>query len=289
MYYTIKNVFMSFCSNSISEEQNNMKYLLLSIKKSPLLILFFIQLIFIHTIYANTITDEERQSLEEQYADDSSLFDEPYLDNEPIVDDDTSLNNDALSDDKSFAADELYSDAEFIFDDEDSFLSEEPIDESPYIDEYDDDFLFEAPALIFEVPVFEPRSFYDIFPNLTYYEKYEVLSDYGMRNSFEKTDSPILTPNPDSGIDLLSGIMLKNPSHIIEALILLPYEEKEFDMLDIYNALRRIENIKEQQIPLRDGSAINIFVDTTRLESAQRRRPIPDPPFAKTLPLSETM
>jgi hypothetical protein len=30
-------------------------------------------------------------------------------------------------------------------------------------------------------------------------------------------------------------------------------------------------------------------MDTTRIESAQRRRPVPDPPHADTLPFSETM
>lgn len=115
------------------------------------------------------------------------------------------------------------------------------------------------------------------------------MSDSGIRHAFERDGSPLLTPDPDLGIDLFGSVMRKNPTHIIEALVLVSYNERELDMLDIYNALGRIEHLKDQTIPLRDGRIINIFNNTTRLESAQRRRAVPDPPPADTLPFSETM
>jgi len=155
--------------------------------------------------------------------------------------------------------------------------------------EEEDTFFFEAPDLIIEVPVFEPRSFDEIFPSISRSQRRAVLRSTGLRYSFENGGSPMLIPASGSGIDLFGSVMQKNPSHIVEALVVVPYNERELDMLDIYNALGRIENIKDQTIPLRNGENASVFINTTRLESAQNRRPIPDPPPANELPYSETM
>jgi len=162
-----------------------------------------------------------------------------------------------------------------------------PPDDDPLLD--DDSFLFEAPPLIFEVaPILEPRSFDDIFPNFSRSKKRMVMDDEGLRYSFEKDGSPMLIPNPASGIDLLSKVMAKRPSHVIEALVVVPYDKRELDMLDIYNALGRVRNIKDHTIALEDREMI-IFTETTRLVSARNRKPVPDPPPTNTLPYEETM
>jgi hypothetical protein len=158
--------------------------------------------------------------------------------------------------------------------------------DEPYLD--DDLPVFEAPPLILEVPGFESRSFDDIFPGLSRGEKLNVMDKGGVRYAFEKNNTPMMIPAPDSGIDLLTSVMSRKPSHIIEALVVVPYIKRELDFLDIYNALRRIKNIQDHTITVR-GNNVKLFVDTTRIESAQRRRPVPDPPRADTLPFSETM
>ena len=184
-----------------------------------------------------------------------------------------------IGDDELFLSDDLLRD-------DDPLISNEP---SP-LDDLDDldSFVFEAPPLILEVPGFETRSFKDIFSGLSQGQKSIVMSSRGLRYSFEKDGSPMLMPNPDSGINLLSTVMAKKPSHIIEALIVVPYNRRELDFLDIYNALRKIKNIQNHTLSIR-GNDVKLFMDTTRLESAQRRRPIADPPPADKLPLSETM
>jgi hypothetical protein len=168
--------------------------------------------------------------------------------------------------------------------------AESPLDsENPPVDDDElDIFDFEAPPLIFEVPGFELRSLNNVFPDLTLVQRAAVMNGRGARYSFEKDGSPSLIPGADSGINLLSSVMSKKPSHIIEALIVVPCNRRELDFLDIYNALRRIKNIQDHTLPIR-GNDVKIFMDTTRLESAQRRRPVPDPPHADTLPNSETM
>jgi hypothetical protein len=172
-----------------------------------------------------------------------------------------------------------------------NFLSgEEPIFNDEEASLSDEGIIFEAPSLIFEVPpfIFEPRSFDNIFPNFSRRQRAMVFSNDGLKHYFEKDGFPILLPSPDSGIDLLSSVMAKKPSHIIEALVLVPYIERELDMLDVYNALRRIENLKNYSVPI-NGKEINIFEETTRLESAKNRKSIADPPPADMLPYTETL
>jgi len=163
-----------------------------------------------------------------------------------------------------------------------------PPDEEPLPD--DDSFFFEAPPLVFEVaPILEPRSFDDIFPNFSRNKKRMVMGEPGLRYSFEKDGSPTLIPHPDSGIDLINSVMAKRPSHVVEALVVVPYDKRELDMLDIYNALGRVKNIKDHRIYLEDDREMIIFTETTRLVSARDRKPVPDPPPTDTLPYSETM
>lgn len=168
-------------------------------------------------------------------------------------------------------------------------LSDEPLSgsESSFSDDYDSE-IFEAPPLILEVPGFNTRSLDNIFPDLSRTQRAIVTGGRGARYSFEKGGSPTLIPNPDSGINLLSSVMAKKPSHIIEALIVVPYNRRELDFLDIYNALRKINTIQNHTLSIR-GKDVKVFLDTTRIESAQRRKPVPDPQRSDTLPLSETM
>jgi hypothetical protein len=152
----------------------------------------------------------------------------------------------------------------------------------------DDTFFFEAPPLIYEVPVFEIRSLDAIFPNFSRMQRMMAMSNEGLRRSFVKDEAPVLIPNPDLEIDILGSVMKKKPSHLIEALVVVPYNEKEFDLLDIYNALGRIENIKEYPA-LMNGNDLYIFTESTRIESARNRKAIPDPLPAVTLPFSDTI
>jgi len=164
--------------------------------------------------------------------------------------------------------------------------------DSPLSDELfydnDDSFVFDAPTLVFQVPSFETRSFDEIFPNFSKSQKKFIMSNTGLRFAFEKDGSPTLVPNPNSGVNLLGKVMSKKPSHIIEALVVVPYNKRELDMLDVYNALGNIKNIQEHKIILGERE-YKVFIETTRIESAQVRKPIPDPPPADTLPYSETM
>jgi len=168
-----------------------------------------------------------------------------------------------------------------------SIPSEKPDSVEEFIENFDEASFFEAPPIIIEsFPFAGIRSFNDIYPNLTRGQRIAVMSDAGgLRNAFKEGEPPRLLPAPDSGIDLYSVVMRRKPSHIVEALVLVPYSEKELDFLNIYNALGMISDIKKQEI-LVNNRNINSFMETTRLNNARNRKPIPDPPPADTLPYS---
>ena len=213
---------------------------------------------------------------------------DPLNGDEPVHDVDITVSEEVIPDDASPPDEDLFPDEE-PYSEEDPFSDEEPYSEEERFPE-DDSLIFEAPPLIFEVPLFihEPRSIDVIFPGLSRVQRRIAFTGEGLRNSVEKNDSPILIPDPDSGIDLLGSVMEKDPSHIIETLAVVPYTEKEFDMLDIYNAMGRIANIRDYTIPVNDKVFI-IFLETTRIDNTRSRKDIPDPPPADSLPHSQTM
>ena len=146
--------------------------------------------------------------------------------------------------------------------------------------------------LIFIFPICaEPlRSLDEIFPHLTQNQKRQVLSGEGLKRSFVKNNTPFLTPSADLGINLSSIVMEKQPSHIIETLVVVPYNGKELNRLDVYNAVGRIKKLKDYlYFSAAQNKNILIFKETTRLESGTKRTPISDPPRSYILPSSETV
>jgi hypothetical protein len=285
-------------------------------------------LLFLFLCAGLVLSDDERESLPEILFYEESLFSDEFLfyeelflfgelfpsegplsSDEPLSPEESILSEESFPSDESLiteestlAEDHSLSEESLLSEDlsppEEYLLSEEsdPLDDSSLSDE--DELLlseggglvFEAPTLIYEVPhfVYETRSFDAVFPGFSRREKVIASSKDGLKYSFEKDGSPMIIPASDSGIDLFSSVMLKNPSHLIETLVLVPYNEKKLDILDIYNALGRIENLKDHSFSINDRN-INIFEETTRIESARNRRSIPDPPPADTLPYAETM
>ena len=189
-----------------------------------------------------------------------------------------------------FSTDESYID-EITQPDEETLLTEETYLYDDDVSEYDfdeDPLLSDAPTLIIEAPVFAMRSIYDIFPYISPGLLNIAFSQEGFRHFFISDDPPLLTPDPESGIDIIDSVLQTNPSHLIEAILILPYNTREFDLLDIYNAVGRIENIKEQPVLIR-GNDFYIFTESTRIQSSTNRRDISDPLPAVTLPFSETI
>ncbi|MCL2070210.1 MAG: hypothetical protein FWH19_04410 [Treponema sp.] len=187
-----------------------------------------------------------------------------------------------------FFLDESPMDEESLFEDEILLAEESFLDEDEFLEDLFDTFFLDAPPLVIEAPVFETRSLDAIFPDLSWWQRAMMNSNEGLRHSFSINQSPMLYTSPDSGIDLIGSIMDIEPSHLIEALVLIPYNERELDLLDIYNALGRIGQIENYPV-LINGNNFYVITESTRIESSSNRRAISDPLPAERLPFSETI
>ena len=134
------------------------------------------------------------------------------------------------------------------------------------------------------------RSLSELFPGLNENQKREIFSRDGIINSAEKNEAMIFIPAPGSGIDLISTVMRNNPSYLAESLLVIPHQSKVLSRLDAYNALSKVGDLKGRLYRSHTRNAeVPLFEDATRIESAQRDRPIPDPPLSTVLPQSETI
>ena len=134
------------------------------------------------------------------------------------------------------------------------------------------------------------RSLDEIFPGLGMDYRWRVFSWEGLRNTFLEHEAPLIVPAPHSGIDLLSAVREKNPTQLIEALVVVPYSGRVLTKLDAYNVIGMIQGISDQKIfSYSRETFIPLFEESTRLYNGRRNQPIPDPPPATVLPDSETV
>jgi hypothetical protein len=144
---------------------------------------------------------------------------------------------------------------------------------------------------MFLVPFFlEARSFDEIFPFLREDLKAQAFSEEGVIRSMKKIEDIVILPALSSGINLIDRIMEKKPSFFVESLLVVPYGSRELNILDAYNVLGKVRDIKGQLYHsfTRDAD-IPLFEDATRIESDKRNKVIPDPAPASFLPSSETV
>jgi hypothetical protein len=146
-------------------------------------------------------------------------------------------------------------------------------------------------TLLFLFPAWgQARPFDDIFPYLDRDKKEQVFSEGGVIRSFRSGGSWEFNPSPSSGIDLQSRIMRKGPAYIVESLTVVPYSGRPLGILDAYNVLGKVRDLKGRLYHSATRNAdIPLFEDATRLESSRRTGAIPDPPAASTLPSPETV
>ena len=134
------------------------------------------------------------------------------------------------------------------------------------------------------------RSFDSLFPYLGENRKNEVFSENGLIRSLGKNENLELIPSPDSGIDLHRIILAKKTSYLAESLMVVPYTAKVYTRLDSYNALGKIRELKGRLYrSYTRKTEIPLFEEATRLESARKNNPIPDPPPALQLPATDTV
>ena len=134
------------------------------------------------------------------------------------------------------------------------------------------------------------RSFDELFPGLDEDSLTQVFSLGGLIFSRGKDEALELTPASNSGFTLKSDIMRNNPTYLTESLLVLPYQGRNLNRLDAYNALGKIRDLagrlyhsftRNEEVPL--------FEEATRLQGDRRTGGIPDPPPASELPATDTV
>jgi len=134
------------------------------------------------------------------------------------------------------------------------------------------------------------RSLDELFPNISESHRAEIHSEAGMVRSGRVSDLQLFSPAPASGIELRDIVMRTGPSFLAESLLIIPYQSGNKDLLDIYNALLKVSDLKGRLYHSHTRDAeVPLFEEATRLDSASRASPVPDPPPASIVPNSETV
>jgi hypothetical protein len=132
------------------------------------------------------------------------------------------------------------------------------------------------------------RSFDVLFPALDRSQRDQAFSPEGLVIS-GKGRALRLLPASDSGIDIASPVLSRNPSYLAEVLMVIrPVKPLRF--LDIYNALGNIQGLKGRAYhSFSRNQRIPLFEDATRIQSEKKYTPLPDPVPASSVPSSETV
>ena len=135
----------------------------------------------------------------------------------------------------------------------------------------------------------ESRSFDDIFPNLNPNIKKAVFTASGYNKSSQKANGIELIG--DSGIDtqIVNVVFGIDPGYIVESILVIPTTPGAVTLLDIYNALRNIRDLKGRLYDSETRKqSVPLFEDATRIISEKQTTPIPDPAPVGSLPPKET-
>jgi hypothetical protein len=135
----------------------------------------------------------------------------------------------------------------------------------------------------------ERRSINDIFPGLEPAVHARIFSNEGYYTSSEKIQ-PSSLAGFKSAIDpqIIENVFSKQPGFVTELVIVIP--GSEYSLLDVYNAIGNVRELKGRVYhSASKNDYVPLFEDATRLDSARRNTPVPDPAPASQIPSSETV
>jgi hypothetical protein len=132
------------------------------------------------------------------------------------------------------------------------------------------------------------HTFDDLFPNLDPEEKNRVFS--GVLTETRERDSRLRLAPPGEPGEKIVGFVLTDirPACVVEFLTVIPYLDAPLELLDLYNAMGNIRDLKGRlyHSATRDEN-IPLFEDATRVRGPDKLTPIPDPGTSATLPATE--
>jgi len=136
-----------------------------------------------------------------------------------------------------------------------------------------------------------PRSFNQIFPGIPSAVREAAFSQEGFFQSTEKIQRSALVGYGQSAIDprIIETVFLKQPGFLVESILVIPGKTKAYSLLDVYNALGKIRDLKGRRYhSFTRNEYIPLFEDVTRIDPG-KNNPIADPAPASKVPTSETV
>jgi hypothetical protein len=132
------------------------------------------------------------------------------------------------------------------------------------------------------------RSFDDLFPGLDPQKKQAAFS--GILTETRDRDFYLRLAPAGELQTKIAGFVLEEtrPVCLIESLTVVPYLDAPLELLDLYNAVGKIRNLKGRlyHSATRDEN-IPLFEDATRIQGPKNLAPLPDPANAAVLPATD--
>jgi len=135
------------------------------------------------------------------------------------------------------------------------------------------------------------RAFNDIFPNLNRDERSAIFNGKGFVKTGSKANGFEIIGSKDTvGIDpvIINTVLNMNPGYLVESISVIPGNPEEVTLLDVYNALGNIRNLKGRLYDSHSKKQpVPLFEDATRITSEKQTNAIPDPPPSQFVPSEE--
>jgi len=141
---------------------------------------------------------------------------------------------------------------------------------------------------VFQLPA-QIRSLDTIFPGLAPETKNAVFSADGyMKSTKASSVNNLLIKHPNTlNPDITAKVLNSNSGFFVEAMLVLPGNKS---LLQIYNAIGNIQDLRGRTYQsFTKGTEVPLFEEATRIESAKKNNPIPDPPPALSVPKTDTV
>ena len=143
---------------------------------------------------------------------------------------------------------------------------------------------FVCPLFLFS----QTRPLSGLFPGASAEQRNAAFSAKGYLYYGKRAENLTLVPQTGNNIKILKNSLGPNPGIFVEALRIIP--RKNTGLLNIYNALERIQDLKGRTYYSHSGKKnMPLFTDATRIESpAKLKTFLPDPLPAVSVPHQET-
>ena len=141
-------------------------------------------------------------------------------------------------------------------------------------------------------PLAAQRSFNQIFPEMPSAVREAAFSREGFFQSTKKIQRSALAGSGQNAIDpqIIETILVKQPGFLVESILVVPGKADEYSLLDVYNALGKIRELKGRRYhSFTRNEYVPLFEDVTRIENPGKNNPIADPKPVSRIPSSETI